>query len=247
MMFGLIDLVSFLFVISMTAAVSISSGLSRAQSALAEALPEMGVIGMYLGLLMMLHNMDDPNAIFPAFAIACLPVLYTSIIGFVMQNLGSTPEHDQLGTVSRLRYPSLILVLVTLYLCARGELALFFDLQTLVLTSLFIVVGIGLQRRQGKLDPAKTRALFPTIGLIIGAMGIVLALSNFSNPKAIGPAMAMAFLGVLYTSVIRLMWIIIQPGMSSDQESAVGVSCAPWRTLMGGLFIWLMLLSFAEM
>lgn len=51
MMFGLIDLVSFLFVISMTVAVSISSGLSRAKSALAEALTEMGVIGTYLGLL----------------------------------------------------------------------------------------------------------------------------------------------------------------------------------------------------
>ena len=114
------------------------------------------------------------------------------------------------------------------------------------LTTLFIVVGIGLQRRQGELDPVKVRALFPTIGLIIGGMGIVLALSNFSNPKAIGPAMAIGFLAVLYTSLIRLLWIIIQPGVSNDQESAVGVSCAPWRTLMAGLFIWLMILSFAD-
>lgn len=141
MMFGLIDLVSFLFVISMTVAVSISSGLSRAQSALAEALPEIGVIGMYLGLLMMLHNMDDPNAIFPALAVACLPVLYASIIGFVVQNLDSTSEHDQTVAVSKLRYPSVILVFVVLYLCTRGELGLFLDLKTASLTTLFVQIG----------------------------------------------------------------------------------------------------------
>lgn len=246
MMFGLIDLVSFLFVISMTVAVSISSGLSRAKNALAEALPEIGVIGMYLGLLMMLHNMDDPNAIFPALAVACLPVLYASIIGFVLQNLGSTSEHNQTVAMSKLRYPSVILVFVVLFLCTRGELGLFLDLKTLSLTTLFVGVGIGLQRRQGELDPVKARALFPTIGLIIGAMGIVLVLSNLSNPKAVGPAMAMAFLAVLYTSLIRLLWIIIQPGVSNDNTSAVGVSCAPWRTLMAGFFIWLMILSFAD-
>ncbi len=246
MIVGIIDLVSFLFVISMTLAVSISSGLSRAQSALAEALPEIGVIGMYLGLIMMLQNMDDPNAVFPALAVACLPILYSSIIGFVVQNLGSTSEHHQTVAVSKLRYLSVILVLVTLYLCTRGELRWFLDPKTVSLTTLFIVVGIGLQRRQGELDPVKVRALFPTIGLIIGGMGIVLALSNFSNPKAIGPAMAIGFLAVLYTSLIRLLWIIIQPGVSNDQESAVGVSCAPWRTLMAGLFIWLMILSFAD-
>ena len=66
----------------------------------------------------------------------------------------------------------------------------------------------------------KARALLPTIGLIIGAMGAVLVLSNMSNPKAIGPAMAIAFLAVLYTSLIRLLWIIIQPGVSNGQESA---------------------------
>ena len=246
MMFGLIDLVSFLFVISMTVAVSISSGLSRAKSALAEALPEIGVIGMYVGLLMMLHNMDDPNAIFPALAVACLPVLYASVIGFVVQNLGSTSEHNQTVAVSKLRYPSVILVFVVLFLCTRGELGLFLDLKTVSLTTLFVGVGIGLQLRQGEVDPVKARALFPTIGLIIGAMGIVLVLSNLSNPKAIGPAMAMAFLAILYTSLIRLLWIIIQPGVSNDNTSAVGFSCAPWRTLMAGFFIWLMILSFAD-
>ena len=246
MMFGLIDLVSFLFVISMTVAVSISSGLSRAKSALAEALPEIGVIGMYVGLLMMLHNMDDPNAIFPALAVACLPVLYASVIGFVVQNLGSTSEHNQTVAVSKLRYPSVILVFVVLFLCTRGELGLFLDLKTVSLTTLFVGVGIGLQLRQGEVDPVKARALFPTIGLIIGAMGIVLVLSNLSNPKAIGPAMAMALLAVLYTSLIRLLWIIIQPGVSNDNTSAVGFSCAPWRTLMAGFFIWLMILSFAD-
>lgn len=246
MMFGLIDLFSFLFVISMTVAVSISSGLSRAKSALAEALPEIGVIGMYVGLLMMLHNMDDPNAIFPALAVACLPVLYASVIGFVVQNLGSTSEHNQTVAVSKLRYPSVILVFVVLFLCTRGELGLFLDLKTVSLTTLFVGVGIGLQLRQGEVDPVKARALFPTIGLIIGAMGIVLVLSNLSNPKAIGPAMAMAFLAVLYTSLIRLLWIIIQPGVSNDNTSAVGFSCAPWRTLMAGFFIWLMILSFAD-
>lgn len=245
MMLGLIDLMSLLFVTSLTGAVLLSSGLTHARSALSEALPEIGITGMYLGLVMMLQNMDDPEAIFPALGVACLPVLYVSIIGFVVQNQGSAPESDQLVTVAKLRYPSLILVAVTLYFCGRGDLSWFLDPNAVILTVLLFAVGITLQRRQGELDAVKARAFFPTIGLIIGAMGVLLALSNLSNPKAIGPAMAMGFLAVVYTSIIKLVWIIIQPGASADQNSAASFNCAPWRTLMAVFSICLIILSFA--
>ena len=68
MIVGIIDLVSFLFVISMTLAVSISSGLSRAQSAWRSSSRDRR--HRYTGLIMMLQNMDDPNAVFPALAVA---------------------------------------------------------------------------------------------------------------------------------------------------------------------------------
>ena len=139
--------------------------------------------------------MDDPNLYFLRWLLRAFPFIFV-VIGFVVQIWFHVRASSD-GCCVEITVPECNTRLVTLYLCTRGELRWFLDPKTVSLTTLFIVVGIGLQRRQGELDPVKVRTT--TIGLIIGGMGIVLALSNFSNP-AIGPAMAIGFLAVLYTS-----------------------------------------------
>ncbi len=58
--------------------------------------PAFGMIGTLIGLIIMLGNMDDPDAIGPGMAVALLTTLY----GALMANLFALPMADKLGTRS---------------------------------------------------------------------------------------------------------------------------------------------------
>ena len=47
--------------------------------------------------------------------------------------------------------------------------------------------------------------------MIIGIIGSIIALANIDDPKTIGPALALSYLGVIYTGIIRVLWLILQP------------------------------------
>ena len=58
--------------------------------------PAFGMIGTLIGLVIMLQNMDDPNAIGPGMAVALLTTLYGALIA----NLVALPLADKLGVRS---------------------------------------------------------------------------------------------------------------------------------------------------
>ncbi|MBT3332549.1 MAG: hypothetical protein HN394_13655 [Rhodospirillaceae bacterium] len=55
--------------------------------------PAYGMIGTLVGLVVMLMNMDDPNAIGPGMAVALLTTLYGSMVA----NMLALPIADKLG------------------------------------------------------------------------------------------------------------------------------------------------------
>ena len=59
--------------------------------------PAFGMIGTLMGLVIMLGNMSDPNAIGPGMAVALITTLY----GAIMANLVALPCADKLGFISR--------------------------------------------------------------------------------------------------------------------------------------------------
>ena len=62
--------------------------------AIGDSAPAFGMIGTLVGLVQMLANMDDPNTIGPAMAVALLTTLYGAIIA----NLVALPIADKLET-----------------------------------------------------------------------------------------------------------------------------------------------------
>ncbi|MFC1673403.1 MotA/TolQ/ExbB proton channel family protein [Pseudomonadota bacterium] len=62
--------------------------------AIGDSAPAFGMIGTLVGLVQMLANMDDPNTIGPAMAVALLTTLY----GAVISNLIALPISDKLET-----------------------------------------------------------------------------------------------------------------------------------------------------
>ena len=59
--------------------------------------PAFGMIGTLMGLIIMLGNMDDPDAIGPGMAVALITTLY----GAVVSNLIFLPLSDKLSTYSK--------------------------------------------------------------------------------------------------------------------------------------------------
>jgi len=59
--------------------------------------PAFGMIGTLVGLIIMLGNMSDPNAIGPGMAVALLTTLY----GAIVANLVAIPMAEKLGFLSR--------------------------------------------------------------------------------------------------------------------------------------------------
>jgi len=59
--------------------------------------PAFGMIGTLMGLIIMLGNMDDPNAIGPGMAVALITTLY----GAIMSNLVFLPMADKLSFYSK--------------------------------------------------------------------------------------------------------------------------------------------------
>ena len=65
--------------------------------ALGKYAPAFGMIGTLVGLVIMLQNMDDPNAIGPGMAIALLTTLYGSMVA----NMAALPMADKLALRSQ--------------------------------------------------------------------------------------------------------------------------------------------------
>ena len=100
-MFALIDLTSFLFVLFSSIAVVLASGSSgNSKVGLLAALPEIGMFGMYAGLIIMMSNMADPANLPTAIAVAFMPILYASIIGFAVISMLSTDDKSEVPDTS---------------------------------------------------------------------------------------------------------------------------------------------------
>jgi chemotaxis protein MotA len=84
--------------------------------ALGDAAPAFGMIGTLVGLVQMLSNMEDPNTIGPAMAIALLTTLY----GAMISNLVALPIADKLASKTQIEYVIRTLVIEgTLHIQAK--------------------------------------------------------------------------------------------------------------------------------
>ena len=79
--------------------------------------------------------------------------------------------------------------------------------------------------------------------MVIGAIGSVVALANIDDPKAIGPALAVSYLGVIYTSVIRIFWLILQPETKGGSTNVNALHFTYGRLLLPIITVAILLIS----
>ena len=154
----------------------------------------VGLLGCTIGWIGILQNMSDPKAMAPIMAISLLPVLYAAVIhGLASGRSRDLSEID--STFVKKLVGSLVFVgLVIWAMDSAAGMGAFLDLSTVVLVVLSILFFVIFDRVSGDTSKYGWGVRFLGIGLLGFSVGFITMLANLDDPKAIGPAVAVAFL-----------------------------------------------------
>ncbi len=245
-MFALIDLTSLLFVLFSSIAVVLASGSSgNSKVGLLAALPEIGIFGTYAGLIIMMSNMYDPANLPPAIAVAFMPIMYASIIGFVVVSMSSSRDQSEVPDASWRPIAGAAFFLATISATFYEHAAVMLIPEAVLVVAVLIAMCLGSQHFSGRNDPSQILSILPSIGLLTGGAGLILALINISDPKSVGPALAIAVGGIMYTSLMKILWLLLSPSYAQQSDGASpAIDWAPARLAFFGLSILLIFLTF---
>ena len=191
---GLLDASSFIFVLASLAGFALTSSFSKASlTIVADLAYPVGLLGSLLGWVIMLTNLSDPQAVGPALAISFLTVLYAAVI----HGLASGRSRDLSG------------------------IGAFIDLSAVVLFVLSVLFFVIFDRVSGDTSKNGWGVRFLGIGLLGFFIGIIMMFANIDNPKAIGPAVALAFLSLMYALFLLCMGRIWFPSETLDSEQNI--------------------------
>ena len=208
----LIDYTSLIFVIASIFSIMLATGVNaNGKATLLTSLPEIAFIGMYIGLVIMLSNMSDPANVPISLAICCLPALYVFIVYLVTASTSANTKFEEIQPRTKQRAAGTVIFLMTLIYVTSVNRPAFLSIDAFTVAAVFIFLVAVTQKISGVFSSLKARDLLPTIGMIIGIIGSIIALANIDDPKTIGPALALSYLGVIYTGIIRVLWLILQP------------------------------------
>jgi len=170
----------------------------------------VGLIALLIGLVGLLQNISDLDALPIALATAHVPLIYAAIgHGIVcggrrdLSETDSSPVRKSLGTI----------IFLALTLWAANEsagLGIFVLLDALVFTFVGIIALVCADRLLNKQDVVGWSQRLLGIALFCFLCGLIGMLANLDERRAIGPAAALSLLGLLYPLilvVIGRIWI----------------------------------------
>ena len=235
---GILDAASLVFVVVSLAGFALTASFSRASLTIVVDLAyPVGLLGTLLGLVGMLQNMSDPKAIGPAMAISFLPVLYAAVIhGLASGRSRDLSEID--STFVKKLVGSLVFVgLVIWAMDSAAGIGAFIDLSTVVLVVLSILFFVIFDRVSGDTSKYGWGVRFLGIGLLGFSIGFITMLANLDDPKAIGPAVAVAFLSLTYALFLLCIGRIWFPGQTLDSEQNIntGFLALAFPVLIGAM------------
>lgn len=248
-MFALIDLTSLLLVLFSSIAVVLASGSSgNYKIGLLAALPEIGVFGVYAGLIIMMSNMHDPANLPMAIAVALVPILYASLIGLAVLSMSSNDDQSEVPDASWRPIAGVAVFVATISAIFYEHAATMLIPEAALVVAVLCIICRGSQHLSGRNDPSQILSLLPSIGLLAGGMGLILALINISDPKSVGPALAISVGGIMYTSFFKTLWLLLCPGYAQQSAGdSPAIDWAPARLAVFGLSILIIFLAIGDL
>jgi biopolymer transport protein ExbB/TolQ len=219
----LLDLPSAIFVLAPVLFASMSARFTQYGIKLAnEIIIQVGLIGTLIGLVVMLTNMSDPNAVGPAMSIALLTILYAVILSAVfslvsMKLAFGLPDFRGSYSIAA----AILWVIFNIWTMTLGAgINAYINIPSIVFIALSISVIAAVSRFNAEDSLLLCAKYLPYVGLIGFFIGIILMLQHLSEPRLIGPAIAISLLTLLYANLMSVAIKLGFPRVNQDNESS---------------------------
>ena len=180
---------------------------------------QVAIIGMLIGSVGLLQNMSDPKALGPAFAIALSVVFFGLLVVGICSQLSSNISEPIAAPLVWQRVIGVLLwvVVVTYAMVGAARLEAFFDPTSLLIVAALSLIIFGTSASEGLRTLARHLPVAGFLGVLVGVIGM---LQNMSDPKAIGPAMAVAVLTLTYCNLGSVALKLAFPEITSETSGA---------------------------
>ena len=204
---------------------------------------QVSMVGILIGFVGMIQRPSDAASIGMATGTALLVVLYACIVGGVCHLFASDNEQ-------KIRFtplPKRVLALVTWVLITgfamhgvAGIHAFAHDSALAIYGALSL--GICLPSKNVENYKAALAKYLPVSGLIGSLVGVIAVFFNASDPRAIGPAIAIALLVPLYCNFVSVGLRLFYPTIA-EQDSSLPASYLGFMLLFLFFVIYVLLLG----
>ena len=198
------------------------------------ALP-IGLIGLVIGLVGTLQNVSDYDALPSSVAVAHLPLIYALVAyGFTLVEVPAKTQF--LNFYVRKFAGSTVFVLFVLWaVAASSGFKVFFLIDGLVFIAVGIVFFVVVDRVLKRKNSSGWTIRLLGIALTCFACALLGMLANLGERRAIGPAAALALLGVFYALVLVVMGRVVVPEKMLDAygQNRTGVLALVLPFLLG--------------
>ncbi len=215
-----IDLISIAFIAIAILASFVAVGFKR-QGILvvADIAIQVSIVGMLIGYVGILQNMSDPEALPLAFAIMFLVLFYGLLVAAICSLLSPKITEPILAPSVWQRVVGVLLwvVVVTFAMDSAAGVEAFFDPTSLLIVFALFLIIFGTSSSEELRALARHLPVAGFLGVMVGVVGM---LQNMSDPKAIGPAMAVAVLTLTYCNLGSVALKLAFPEIVSETSGA---------------------------
>lgn len=181
---------------------------------------QVSIVGVLIGFVGMIQHVSDLTSIGMATGTALLVVLYASIVVGVCHLFASTSEQQ----INFTPLPNRLLGIATWVLVTGfamhgvAGIYAFADASALAIFGA-LSLGICLPSKSVENYKASLAKHLPVSGLIGSLVGVIAVLLNAGDPKAIGPAIAIALLVPLYCNFVSVGLRLLYPTIAEQDSS----------------------------
>ena len=182
----------------------------------------VGLLGLTIGLVGLLQNISNYEALPKALAMALIPLIYAAI-GHGIAWSGRSTKSDVYNSPIRKVVGTIVFLVLTLWAAhVSAGLQVFILLDALAFTFVGIFGLICTDRLLKRQDVVGWTQRLLGIALICFVCGLIGMLANLDERRAIGPAAALALLGLFYALILVVIGRIWFPKKMLDGNNFNG-------------------------
>ena len=221
----LFELTSVIIVASLILSLAAAGGFNRHRfNLITDLIHPLMMILVLTGLVQMLIDFSGSEQIGPALSVALAPTAWGLVVVAVLTPFARESNIHDSPTSFRLLGSVLLTVVLAWRFFLTSSPESFINLGAASLVISGIVMFVLIDRISGATQPANWATRLLGIGAVGFACGVIAALPYLTHPKALGPAIAVSLLSLLYSLILLCVARIWLPERVLDNSGHMPTS-----------------------